>query len=76
MECKLRLQENTPSVVIGRSSTILECKLASLVISVILPAVEVAPYWNVNTMDLGKENEELKVEVAPYWNVNHKRKST
>ena len=32
--------------------------------------VEVAPYWNVNTMKHFIIQELKNVEVAPYWNVN------
>ncbi len=32
--------------------------------------VEVAPYWNVNVVDVEYDNLRGQVEVAPYWNVN------
>ena len=35
-----------------------------------IPNVEVAPYWNVNTLNLTTQQLIFPVEVAPYWNVN------
>ena len=32
--------------------------------------VEVAPYWNVNTIVVMLQQKWKGVEVAPYWNVN------
>ena len=32
--------------------------------------VEVAPYWNVNSVEPFVHFSKQSVEVAPYWNVN------